>query len=57
VDEQVTLAVIRRDESVALLVVEPLDGSGRHVRPFLLVPGRSFMRIPYHGTCMFNYAD
>src|SRR5918997_2560590 len=33
VDEEVTVAVVRRYESVALLVVEPLDGSGRHVLP------------------------
>src|SRR5918998_2054247 len=39
-DEQVTVSIVRRDEAVALLVVEPLDGSGRHVNcPFLRVPG------------------
>src|SRR2546421_1941819 len=29
-DEEVTVALVGRDEAVALLVVEPLDGSGRH---------------------------
>src|SRR4029079_8571789 len=33
VDEQVTVSVVRSDEAVALLVVEPLDGSGRHEFP------------------------
>src|SRR3954451_19512356 len=33
--EEVAAAVIRRDEAVALLVVEPLDRSGRHVCTFL----------------------
>src|SRR3954469_5220481 len=30
-DEEVPAAVIRGDEAVALLVVEPLDRSGRHM--------------------------
>src|SRR5437763_13849255 len=34
-DEQVLGLVIRRDEAKALLVAEPLDGSGSHLR-FLL---------------------
>src|SRR5918999_1768805 len=39
-DEQVPVTIIGSDESVSLLVVEPLDGSGRHVNcPFLRVPG------------------
>src|SRR5918995_2634526 len=55
VDEEVTIAVVRRDESVALLVVEPLDGSGRHVpAPSCLCPVGPSVRIPYHGTCMFQ---
>src|SRR4051812_30951921 len=29
-DEQVLAVVVRRDEAEALVVVEPLDGSGRH---------------------------
>src|SRR3954449_11302191 len=29
-DEEVTVALVGRDESVSLLVVEPLDGPGRH---------------------------
>src|ERR687895_437894 len=40
VDEQVPLSIIGSDEAEALLVVEPLHGSGRHVTcPFLRVPG------------------
>src|SRR4051812_36040796 len=31
VDEQIAATVIRGDEAVALLVVEPLDRSGRHM--------------------------
>src|ERR671919_2442924 len=31
VHEQVAVAIIGSDEAVTLLVVEPLDGSGRHV--------------------------
>src|ERR671918_3197451 len=39
-DEEVPVTIIGSDESVALLVVEPLDGSARHVNcPFLRVPG------------------
>src|SRR5215207_8032984 len=30
VDEEVTVTLVGGDEPVALLVVEPLDGSGRH---------------------------
>src|SRR5205085_4411365 len=30
-DEEVTVALVGRDEAVALLVVEPLHGSGRHL--------------------------
>src|SRR5918997_358990 len=38
VDKEVSISIIRSDEAVALLVVEPLDGSGRHVPyPFLRV--------------------
>src|SRR3954452_21131209 len=38
--EEVAAAVVRRDEAVALLVVEPLDRSGRHMyAPFLRPPG------------------
>src|SRR5919197_371138 len=33
VHEEVAIALVRRDEAVALFVVEPLDGSGRHVEP------------------------
>src|SRR3954468_14213661 len=33
VDEQVTVTFVWSDESVALLVVEPFDGPGRHVLP------------------------
>src|SRR6266536_3905869 len=35
-DEQVAVAFIRGDEAVALLVVEPLHGTGRHLAPFPL---------------------
>src|SRR5215207_8929733 len=51
VHEEVTVAVVRRDEAVALFVVEPLDGSGRHLDcPFLRVPGRSCVceSVPRH---------
>src|SRR3954452_23315481 len=33
VDEEVLATVVRRDEAEALVVVEPLDGSGCHVIP------------------------
>src|SRR5215208_3392516 len=33
VDEEVFSALVRGDEAEALVVVEPLDGSGWHVRP------------------------
>src|SRR5215216_3356349 len=33
VDEQVAVSIVRSDEAIALLVVEPLHGSGRHVLP------------------------
>src|SRR5919106_2363168 len=47
VDEQVPVTIIGSDESVALLVVEPLDGSGRHVNcPFLRVPGTASPDAP-----------
>src|SRR5215208_6160584 len=45
VDEEVAVALVRSDEAVALFIVEPLDGSGRHVSPFLRVPARSVKRI------------
>src|SRR3954471_13402924 len=49
VHEEVAIALVRSDEAVALLVVEPLDGSRRHVSPFLRVPARSVIRIrPRH---------
>src|SRR5215207_5493003 len=51
VHEEVTVAVVWRDEAVALFVVEPLDGSGRHLNcPFLRVPGRSCVceSVPRH---------
>src|SRR4051812_3251057 len=31
VDEEVTAAIVGRDEAVALFIVEPLDRSGRHM--------------------------
>src|ERR671930_2299603 len=37
VDEEVLATVVRRDEAEALVVVEPLHGSGRHVIPPWLV--------------------
>src|SRR3954451_14480857 len=33
VDEEVLARIVRRDEAEALVVVEPLDGSGCHVFP------------------------
>src|SRR5919202_235748 len=36
VDEEVLARVVRRDEAVALVVVEPLDGSGGHSGSSLL---------------------
>src|SRR5215212_7605522 len=46
VDEQVAVAVIRRDEAVTLLVVEPLNGSGRHViAPSCVCPAGPDLRI------------
>src|SRR5215216_2416088 len=33
VDEQVAVSIIRSDEAIALLVVEPFNGPGRHVLP------------------------
>jgi hypothetical protein len=33
VDEEVAIALIRSDEAEALLVVEPLHGTGRHLAP------------------------
>src|SRR5215216_4409244 len=57
VHEEVPVALVRRDEAVALLVVEPLDGSGRHVNgPFLRVPARSVKAKPNHGTCWSSRA-
>src|ERR687893_875723 len=46
VDEQVTVPIVWRDEAVALLVVEPLDGSGRHVLP--LPASAPVLRVPMH---------
>src|SRR5918992_4525732 len=47
VDEQVPVTFIGSDESVALLVVEPFHGSGRHVNcPFLRVPGTASPDAP-----------
>ena len=46
VDEQVPVSLIGSDEAVALLVVEPLHGSGRHVLP-LPACARS-LRVPMH---------
>jgi hypothetical protein len=40
VDEDVVAAVIRPDESVALFVIEPLDGSGRQTLVLLIAPTR-----------------
>src|SRR5829696_7982274 len=51
VHEEVAVAVVWRDEAVALFVVEPLDGCGRHLNcPFLRVPGRSCVceSVPRH---------
>src|SRR5262249_48942076 len=41
VDEEVLAGVVRRDEAEALVVVEPLDGSGGHS---LIPPGISVLR-------------
>src|SRR3954451_19723071 len=41
VDEQVLAGIVRRDEAEALVVVEPLDGSGGHV---WVPPGISVLR-------------
>src|SRR4051812_39504392 len=53
VDEQVTVSVVRSDEAVALLVVEPLDGSGRHELPLPACARPVFRResAPRHLQC------
>src|SRR5439155_17979043 len=54
-DEKVAAAVIRRDEAVSLLVVEPLDRSGRHVNaPFLRLPG-ALLRTRTSGTTCISF--
>src|SRR5687767_14244525 len=51
VDEKVPVAIVRRDESVTLLVVEPLNGSGRHVMPLPACAPRSVLQSePEVGT-------
>jgi hypothetical protein len=40
VDEDVVAAVIRLDESVALFVIEPLDGSVRQILVLLTAPAK-----------------
>src|SRR5438477_12097095 len=44
VDEQVLAAVVGRDEAIALVGVEPLDGSGCHFRLHLLCDFRNGQR-------------
>src|SRR5436190_21920158 len=52
VDEQVAAPLVGGDEAEALLVVEPLHGSGRHVDyPFLRMPARCSNANPNIGTC------
>src|ERR687895_573012 len=57
-DEQVPLSIIGSDEAEALLVVEPLDGSGRHVTcPFLRVPGPASPDAPAYADYAGAFAD
>src|SRR5207248_3325189 len=54
-DEQVTPAIVGRDEAEALVVAEPLDGTRCHLLPLLLLsvapvaPWRRPTREPYQG--------
>src|SRR5215211_248555 len=51
VHEEVAIALVGGDEAVALLVVEPLDGSGRHVEPLPACARSVRQANPNHGTC------
>src|SRR5918999_566819 len=46
-DEQVAIALVRSDEPVALLVVEPLHGPGRHAPSTFLSANRTATRFSY----------
>src|SRR5688572_28571644 len=50
-DEEIAAALVRRDEAEALLVVEPLDGSGSHALKHLsLCALLGALRSPNYGT-------
>src|SRR3954471_1723311 len=51
--EEVSVTLVRRDESVALLVVEPLDRTGRHAFVLPLSPPRRSRRDPGCGHNLF----
>src|SRR3954468_18598938 len=54
VNEQVAAAVIRRDEAVALFVVEPLDRTGRHMQCTFLAPARCTTANPNQRHNVFS---
>src|SRR5262245_62085077 len=61
-DEHVVRAVVGCDESVALVVAEPLDGSGRHLASSSLCCERGGcelqrLRAARHNLCRFHRPD